>query len=114
MRLHICYKQSCRYFNSLKSIRLLFLVTIPVISVLFVGPYFAHGQLATAPMKIGVKITSPTANQVVPVGELTIYGTSSDTPETNCLVYVDWNDAKPMQNVTGIGSGGPTDSPTFK
>jgi hypothetical protein len=59
--------------------------------------------------KIGIKITSPKANQTVPLGELTIYGTSSDTPETNCLVYVDWNDAKPMQNVTGIGSGGPND-----
>ena len=109
MRLRICYKQSCSYFNSLNSIRLLLLVSIPVISVLFVGPYFAHGQLATAPMKIGVKITSPTANEVVPVGQLTIYGTSSDTPATNCQVYVDWNDAKPMQNVTGIGSGGPND-----
>ena len=107
MRLRICYKQSCSYFNSLNSIRLLLLVSIPVISVLFVEPYFAHGQLATAP--IGVKITSPTANEVVPVGQLTIYGTSSDTPATNCEVYVDWNDAKPMQNVTGIGSGGPND-----
>jgi hypothetical protein len=109
VRLRTSYKQSCRSFNSLNSIRLLFLVSIPVISVLFVGPYFAHGQLATAPMKIGVKITSLTANQIVPVGELTIYGTSSDTPATNCHVYVDWNDIKPMQNVTGIGSGGPND-----
>ena len=55
---------------------------------------------------MGVKITSPKANQTVPVGTLTIYGTSSDTPDTNCKVFVDWNNTKPMQNVTGIGPGG--------
>jgi hypothetical protein len=85
-----------------------------LISVIFVEPYFIHAQLSNTndtktSHKIGIKITSPKANQTVPLGELTIYGTSSDTPETNCLVYVDWNDAKPMQNVTGIGSGGPND-----
>lgn len=58
---------------------------------------------------IGVKITSLKANQTVPVGHLTIYGTSTDTPETDCKVFVDWNDTKPMQNVTGIGSGGLND-----
>jgi hypothetical protein len=85
-----------------------------LISVIFVEPYFIHAQLSNTndtktSHKIGIKITSPKANQTVPLGELTIYGTSSDTPETNCLVYVDWNDTKPMQNVTGIGSGGPND-----
>ena len=55
---------------------------------------------------MGVKITSPKANQTVPIGTLTIYGTSSDTPDTNCKVFVDWNNTKPMQNVTGIGPGG--------
>ncbi len=82
--------------------------------MIFVGPYFVHAQLsstnnAITSQKIGVKITSLKANQTVPLGQLTIYGTSSDTPETNCQVYVDWNDAKPMQNVTGIGSGGRDD-----
>jgi len=55
---------------------------------------------------MGVKITSPKANQTVPIGTLTIYGTSSDTPDTNCKVFVDWNNTKPMQNVIGIGPGG--------
>jgi hypothetical protein len=85
-----------------------------LISVIFVGPYFIHAQFSNTndtktSQKIGIKITSPKANQTVPLGQLTIYGTSSDKPETNCLVYVDWNDVKPMQNVTGIGSGGPND-----
>ncbi len=81
--------------------------------MLFVGPYFVVAQLTTnngtIPQKLGVKITSPKANQTVPLGQLTIYGTSSDTPESNCQVFADWNDAKPMQNVTGIGPGGLND-----
>ncbi len=87
-----------------------------VIVVSFVGPYFVYGQSSSNTInnpgmsqKIGVKITSPKPNQTVPIGELTIYGTSSDAPETNCQVYVDWNDAKPMQIVTGGGPGGPND-----
>ena len=67
------------------------------------------GANTIASHKIGVKITSPKATQTVPLGELTIYGTSSDTQETDCQVWVDWNDTKPMQNVTGIGQGGPKD-----
>ena len=82
-------------------------------SVLLAGPNFIYAQLsgtnATTSHKIGVKITSPKANDTVPLGELSIYGTSSDTQESNCQVYVDWNDTKPMQNVTGIGQGGPKD-----
>lgn len=53
--------------------------------------------------KIGVKIVSPSANTTVPAGHVIIHGISSDTPETNCRVYVDWNDLKPMQNVTALG-----------
>jgi hypothetical protein len=83
------------------------------VSILFVWPYLADAQLstnnATIPQKISVKITSPKANQTVPLGQLTIYGTSSDRPETNCQVYVDWNDAKPMQNVTANGPDGQSD-----
>ena len=87
-----------------------------VIVVAFVGPHLVAGQLSGnsnnnpgITQKIGVKITYPKPNQTVPVGELTIHGTSSDGPETNCQVYADWNDAKPMQNVTGTGPGGPND-----
>jgi len=64
------------------------------------------GPTNTTGSKMGVKITSPKANQTVPIGTLTVYGTSSDTPDTNCKVFVDWNNTKPMQNVIGIGPGG--------
>jgi hypothetical protein len=59
--------------------------------------------------KIGVKIMSPSGNVTVPSGPLTIYGISSDTNKTNCGVYVDWNDLKPMQNVTAKGLSGEND-----
>jgi hypothetical protein len=94
----------------------LIMLLTSVIVVAFVGPDLVAGQLTAnsnnspgMSQKIGVKITSPKPNQTVPMGELTIHGTSSDGPETNCQVYADWNDAKPMQNVTGTGPGGPND-----
>ncbi len=93
--------------------RVLFaLFTLLVFSILAV-PIFAYAQLnstnTTNSQRIGVKITFPKANQTVPIGELTVNGTSSDSPQTNCQVFVDLNDTKPMQNVTGVGLGGPKD-----
>jgi hypothetical protein len=63
----------------------------------------------TSPHKMGVKIISPLKNSTVPIGQLIINGTSSDTPITNCIVSTDWNDLKPMQNVTAKGPGGAND-----
>jgi len=94
----------------------LIMLLASVIVVAFVGPHLVAGQLTAnsnnssgMSQKIGVKITFPKPNQTVPTGELTIHGTSSDGTETNCQVYADWNDAKPMQNVTGTGPRGPND-----
>ena len=54
--------------------------------------------------KYGVKITHPDNNQMVPVGELTIYGTATyDTTTSKCTVYADWNDLQPMQKATPAG-----------
>src|SRR6476620_5921203 len=99
---------------SLLSYAAIFFTIITLLtSVLIAGPNFIYAQLsgknATTSHKIVVKITYPKANETVQLGELSIYGTSSDTQETNCQVYADWNDAKPMQNVTGIGQGGAKD-----
>ena len=56
-----------------------------------------------------VKITSPVAGEQVPVGELTITGTSTDDATTDCQVYVDLNDQKPFQNATATGPDGESD-----
>ena len=66
------------------------------------------GQLPSA-TGIGVKIDTPTDSANLPVGDLTIYGTSSDSNTTNCQVFADWNDLKPMQNVTANGPKGSSD-----
>ena len=70
----------------------------------------AYGQKQAAPTSITttptIKITSPTKGQQVPPGELTITGISSDDATSDCTVYTDWNDLKPMQKVTPTGSSG--------
>ena len=58
---------------------------------------------------IGVKIDTPVDSTSLPAGDLTIYGTSSDDDTTNCQVYADWNDLKPMQNVSANGPEGISD-----
>jgi hypothetical protein len=52
---------------------------------------------------IGVKITSPSNGQEIPVGELTIFGISTDNSTTDCQVYIDVNDTKPFQKATPTG-----------
>ena len=58
---------------------------------------------------VAVKIETPVDSTNLPAGDLTIYGTSSDDDTTNCQVYADWNDLKPMQNVSANGLKGISD-----
>lgn len=71
---------------------------------------------AAPPPEIGVKITSPTTGQSVPVGDdqlLRIAGTSTDNSISNCKVAVIVNGVKPYQPVTANGSGGTNDYSTW-
>jgi hypothetical protein len=65
-------------------------------------------QQQQLPPVIGIKLTSPVTNQV-PVGQLTISGTSTDNATTDCTVYVDWNNLKPFQKAAATGPGGVND-----
>jgi hypothetical protein len=56
-----------------------------------------------------IAITSLEDGQEVPVGELTIEGTSSDNADSDCLVYADVNDIAPLQNATATGTNGEDD-----
>ena len=58
---------------------------------------------------VAVKIDTPVDSTNLPSGDLTIHGTSSDDDTTNCQVYADWNDLKPMQNVSANGPKGVSD-----
>jgi hypothetical protein len=77
---------------------IIFLCTLPT-------NYIIHGE---APVN-DIKITSPNKGEVVPVGNLTINGTSSDNANSDCQVYVDWNNLKPFQNASPTGAAGAND-----
>ncbi|HEX5921989.1 MAG TPA: hypothetical protein VFY55_09465 [Nitrososphaeraceae archaeon] len=85
---------------------LLILFGIFVISSIMLNPVLAQIPTMTG---VGVKIDIPSDSVSVPVGDLTIYGASSDNNTTNCQVYADWNDLKPMQIVTANGPKGDAD-----
>ena len=70
------------------------------------NPVLAQIPSATG---IGIKINTPADSANIPTGDLTIYGTSSDNDMTDCQVFADWNDLKPMQNVTANGPKGNSD-----
>src|SRR4030095_4421046 len=86
--------------------RILLLFGIFMISGVVSNTALAQIPAATG---IGVKIDTPVDSTNLPAGELTIYGTSSDDDTTNCQVYADWNDLKPMQNVSANGPKGISD-----
>lgn len=59
------------------------------------------------PQPLSIKITSHSQNQTVTADRpLTIIGVSSDNVNSNCTVYADWNDRKPLQQTTPTGPNG--------
>jgi hypothetical protein len=73
----------------------------------------AFTQEAQETNTISIKITSPITGQQIPIGELTISGTSTDNTTTACTVYADWNDQKPFQKAIATGPGGVDDYSTW-
>ena len=104
-----------------KGLIVLFTLGVPLILYSAIPDYYQNfnvqaqlQQQLQPPPVIGVKITSPTTGQQVPVGQLTISGTSTDNPTTDCQVSVDVNDVKPLQNATATGPGGVNDYSTWQ
>ena len=58
---------------------------------------------------LGLKILSPVSGKEIPVGNLTIFGISTDNEKSNCSVSVDWNNQKPFQKATAAGPYGNDD-----
>ncbi|HEY9387814.1 MAG TPA: hypothetical protein VIP70_12300 [Nitrososphaeraceae archaeon] len=72
--------------------------------------YSVYAQKAPSSSKaMGVKVISPTQGQKVPTGELNVTGISTDNSTTDCHVYIDVNDIKPLQNTTARGPDGIND-----
>src|ERR1044071_7939102 len=86
--------------------RILLLFGIFMISGVVCNTAVAQIPSATG---VAVKIDTPVDSTNLPSGDLTIHGTSSDDDTTNCQVYADWNDLKPMQNVSANGPKGVSD-----
>jgi hypothetical protein len=98
---------------------LLFLISVSLVVFLIDATWINNSAFAQKQKNeeeqqlMGVKITSHSLWQKVPVGELTISGMSADNQTTNCEVYVDVNDQKPFQNATATGPGGANDYSTW-
>jgi hypothetical protein len=111
MKLRICLITNIKY----AVILVIFLGTMIVFSCL--SPGYAYQQASKEqalssqlpPKSMDVKITSPVENQNLPVGELQISGTSTDTVATDCQVQVDVNDMKPFQKAIATGPSGQND-----
>jgi hypothetical protein len=89
-------------------------VGFAIIYILFNILPFLTNTYAQTPNLLGIRISSHTTGQQVPVGQLTISGTSTDNPTTDCQVSVDVNDIKPLQNATATGPGGVNDYSTWQ
>jgi hypothetical protein len=68
----------------------------------------------SGPKLPGVKITSPTKRQKIPVGAFSISGESTDNVSSNCEVSVKLNGIKPYQPSAPTGPNGATDYSTWK
>ena len=99
-------------FNRFTFKKLILLFTFGIIFLYaFPASITIHAQ--QSPPIIGIKITSPSTGQQVPVGHLTISGISTDNATTDCTVYADWNNLKPFQTAVATGPGGVNDYSTW-
>jgi hypothetical protein len=85
---------------------------IPFVMASFI--YYAYGAetvsaLSQSNSTLGLKIITPPNDKSVPIGNLTIMGTSTDNENSNCTVYVDWNNQKPFQQAIATGPYGEDD-----
>src|ERR671920_442080 len=91
---------------------ILLLIEVSLVPAMQTGIYGQLLQQQRLPV-ISIKIISPSTGQQVPVGQLTISGTSTDNPTTDCTVYADWNNTKPFQKAMATGPGGVNDYSTW-
>jgi hypothetical protein len=78
-------------------------LVLSITSGLFLTYVFCSNTVYAELQDIGVKITSLSTGQEIPVGELTIFGISTDNSTTDCQVHVDIDDTKPFQKATATG-----------
>jgi hypothetical protein len=84
-------------------------VTGPTANKLLPAPPASRLLSPSSPIAHSIRITQPIDGQQVPIGNLTISGTSKDNINSNCYVNVIVNDVKPYQNASATDPGGPND-----
>jgi len=73
----------------------------------------SYGLVPNVPDKLSVKISFPPINHQVPLGELPVFGSSSDNESADCEVYLDWNNDKEFHIARAAGPGGYSDFSTW-
>ncbi len=81
------------------------IITKPhLILLIFLGLSYSvsYAIIPNVPDKLSVKISFPSFNQQVPLGELPVFGSSSDNESANCEVYLDWNNDNAIMRTNGL------------
>ena len=73
----------------------------------------SYAFIPNVPDKLSVKISFPSFNQQVPLGELPVFGSSSDNESANCEVYLDWNNDNAFHQARAAGPNGSSDFSTW-
>jgi hypothetical protein len=83
---------------------------MPIMAIVLILVMFAYLPTSLAfsqvpdTSKYGIKITYPVGGQEIPAGEHAMFGTAFyNATATDCTVYADWNDLKPMQRAMPAG-----------
>jgi hypothetical protein len=85
-----------------------------VLIVFLVLPFsVSYGLIPNVPDKLSVKISYPPFNHQVPLGELPVFGSSSDNESAYCEVYLDWNNDNAFHQARAAGPGGYSDFSTW-
>ena len=73
----------------------------------------SYAIIPNIPDRLSVKISFPPFNHQVPLGELPVFGSSTDNESTNCEVYLDWNNDNAFHQARAAGPGGYSDFSTW-
>ena len=91
------------------------IITKPyLVLLIFLGLSYgvSYGIIENVPDKLSVKISYPPFNHR-PLGELPVFGSSSDNESSYCEVYLDWNNDNAFHQARAAGPGGYSDFSTW-
>lgn len=83
--------------------------------LIFLGLSYSvsYAIIPNVPERLSVKISYPPFNHQVPLGELPVFGSSSDNGSAYCVVFLDWNNDNAFHQARAAGPGGYSDFSTW-